>query len=257
MPPSSCDPAVHKAMCNSHDTDLCLADLAQRDIRVDVHLYDIQKSPGRTLASVTKEPQTRETDVSKETKDYVYQKVTSEFDFDIVFKSLCDANDSCWYYGDCSSAEAKAVLKHQPRGTFIIRNSSDPKYLFALSVKTERGPTSVRIRYSRGLFQLDCEDHLKNKLPKCESVVGLVNFHIALSRTKVFKDCRWLEKSGCRDMPVYLTQPKRNQVPTLQHLCRLQVNSSLTDLHFPERSTRRLPLPKSMMTYLEDYPYTI
>ncbi|XP_067673527.1 suppressor of cytokine signaling 2-like [Haliotis asinina] len=256
MPPSSCDP-VHKAMCNSHDSDLRPADLTERGSCVDVHFHDIQKSSHRTLASPTREPQHRATDVSKENKDYVYQKVTSETDFDIVLKSLCDAKDSCWYYGDCSSAEAKAVLKHQPRGTFIIRNSSDPKYLFALSVKTERGPTSVRIRYSRGLFQLDCEDHLKNKLPKCESVVGLVNFHIALSKSKVFKDCRWLEKSGSRDMPVYLTQPRLNQVPSLQHLCRLKVNSSLTDLHFPERSTRRLPLPKSMKTFLEDYPYTI
>ncbi|CAK8695562.1 unnamed protein product [Clavelina lepadiformis] len=62
-----------------------------------------------------------------------------------------------WYWGEMSGAEAKKQLSGTSQGTFLLRDSSDPRYLFSLSLLTKRGPTSIRIVYSNGLFRFDSE----------------------------------------------------------------------------------------------------
>ena len=63
-----------------------------------------------------------------------------------------------------------------------MRNSSDSRFLFSLSVQTERGPTSVRIRYSDGKFQLDTDEKFNGTLPKEESVIALIERHLESAR---------------------------------------------------------------------------
>lgn len=62
-----------------------------------------------------------------------------------------------WYWGNLTGQDSKKVLTGAEPGTFLLRLSSDPKYLFSLSVKTKRGPTSIRIVHENGYFRFDSE----------------------------------------------------------------------------------------------------
>lgn len=57
---------------------------------------------------------------------------------------------SGWYYEGITYQQSHDLLKDRPLGSFLVRESSDPRFLFSLSVQTERGPTSVRIHYING-----------------------------------------------------------------------------------------------------------
>lgn len=102
---------------------------------------------------------------------------------------------------------SKLLAKTAP-GTFLIRDSSDPNYLFTLSLQTgkrilssfhslppfqemrnwtnkgihyvpERGPTSVRLVYYDGGFRLDAADQrLIGALPSFPNVVQLVQYYV-------------------------------------------------------------------------------
>jgi hypothetical protein len=61
----------------------------------------------------------------------------------------------------------------------LVRDSADPRYLYALSIQTERGPTSVRIHYTEGCFRLDADSLLAERLPKFRSVPDLIDFYVS------------------------------------------------------------------------------
>ena len=70
-----------------------------------------------------------------------------------------------------------------------MRDSSDARYLYALSLQTDRGPTSVRIHYSSRGFRLDAatgQTGLAEHLPRFRTVLNLVDHYVA----------KW---SQCRD----------------------------------------------------------
>ncbi|XP_050391642.1 suppressor of cytokine signaling 2 [Patella vulgata] len=185
------------------------------------------------------------------------ERIDSRDEFYILSRNDSLVNHCTWYYPECSSSEARKLLKSADVGTFLLRNSSDPKCLFSLSVKTQRGPTSVRIKYSGGLFQLDCEDGLSGKLPKFENVVALVNFHSTLSKNDKENKCLWLEPSGKKSLPVLFHKPKLRKPDSLKHLARIAVNACQSDIHIPEISTDLLPIPQCLKLYLREYIYRL
>lgn len=54
-------------------------------------------------------------------------------------------SNSCWYYDSMTWQQSEDLLKDCELGTFLVRNSSDPNYLYSLSVQTKNGPTSIRL----------------------------------------------------------------------------------------------------------------
>ncbi|XP_064595499.1 suppressor of cytokine signaling 2-like [Liolophura sinensis] len=189
--------------------------------------------------------------VRTDQSDDSYHQYTTDKDIERITSNWEELNMCCYYYGGLSSPQAKLLLHHSKVGTFLIRDSSDPKYLYSLSLKTERGTTSVRIEYSHGTFRLDCEDRLRSKMPRFMTVMQLIDHYVKLSQSEASKQCRWLESSGRRDVPVKLTRPRMLSPPSLQHLCRVTVNTvvpSVGKLH-------ELPLPNSLKRYLSEYPY--
>ena len=108
---------------------------------------------------------------SSESSSYLYlykqlPPVSCDTDYERLGRSMHGLMEGCFYYQDLDSNGARALLERAPEGTFLVRDSSDSRFLFSLTVKTERGATSVRIQYQRGFFQLDCEDQMKRKLPR-------------------------------------------------------------------------------------------
>ena len=85
---------------------------------------------------------------------------TTQDDLERLISTFNVLQMSGWYHGAMTYREAKMKLKPCENGTFLVRDSSDDRYLFTLSVKTPRGTTSVRIEYEDGQFTLDSEESL-------------------------------------------------------------------------------------------------
>jgi len=160
-----------------------------------------------------------------------------------------------FYFGGISSEFSTRLLSCTKAGTFLLRNSSDPKYLFSLSVQTERGPTSVRlVQDVGGKFRLDAADRrLIEMLPGFNSVIDLIQYYVFIERRKNTGRTGggqvWIDsQTGRTHSVVKLTKPLYKEVPTLKHLCRLKINSQSHPLR---------PLPSSIVNYIQEYPFLI
>ncbi|XP_040889533.1 cytokine-inducible SH2-containing protein-like [Toxotes jaculatrix] len=169
---------------------------------------------------------------------------------------------SGWYWGPISASEAQAALLTKSEGTFLVRDSSHPQYILALSVKTRYGPTSVRIEYSRGFFWLDSISPGLPHLQSFPDVLSLIQHYRSSGhttqdqasdgihpKTKTDPALHTAKDSG---VPLKLMHPlhKPEAFPSLQHLARLTINRYT---NCPDQ----LPLPKPLLCYLQDYPFHI
>ena len=82
---------------------------------------------------------------------------TSERDERRLVANCHQLNDSQFYVAELSSTDAKQRLRACPAGTFLVRDSAHPRYLYSLTVKTRRGVTSIRTVYDSEGFRLDTE----------------------------------------------------------------------------------------------------
>ncbi|XP_014668161.1 PREDICTED: suppressor of cytokine signaling 2-like [Priapulus caudatus] len=165
-----------------------------------------------------------------------------------LLQSSCD-----WYYGDLTWKQAHDTLKNSPLGTFLLRNSNNLDFLFSLSIKTRSGVVSVRIGYykHRFAFDVDAPSGQQDSHFTATSVVGLVEREMSARHKHVF-----LWGTDCQQ--VVLTAPLRKRPSRLQHLCRVAVNRSLGGSQSPTSAAiERLPLPKLLRKYLEEYPHTV
>ncbi|XP_076337886.1 suppressor of cytokine signaling 2-like [Tachypleus tridentatus] len=183
-------------------------------------------------------------------------------DFKRINETVAKLKMSGYYYEGLSWQEAANLLQNKQVGTFLVRDSANPRFLFSLSVQTEKGPTSVRIHYARGHFRLDCPDSLVACMPLFECVLQLVEYFVRLSQSIKAMSCVWLDDTGRRDIRVRLYRPLYKHVLSLQHMCRLTANQRLQVRADPslrswlvDDSIDTLELPKTVKAYLRDYPY--
>ena len=159
---------------------------------------------------------------------------------------------SGWYYGPLTNREARKILKRRDIGTFLLRNSSDPKHLFSLSVKTERGTTSLRIRYSKGVFSLATEASEESSTRSSTCIMKLIeNFVLA---TQPDDDLVLLETTGRMDTQFSMKRACLKEPSSLKHLCRLSLNRSLSD---EQRSRLLIFMPPAIENYILDYPFAV
>lgn len=155
--------------------------------------------------------------------------------------------ESGWYWERLSWRQAETLLQSTSLGTFIVRDSADTRFLYSLSVQTERGPTSVRIHYTAGKFRLDCESHMATTIPEFSNVITLVEHYIRVNQ-KLQKHV-WVDAQGKVYSPITIRQPLKRSVSPLKHLCRLAINMSLP------RSCSAVRLPPALCQYIDEYPY--
>ncbi|XP_014290714.1 suppressor of cytokine signaling 2 isoform X1 [Halyomorpha halys] len=166
-------------------------------------------------------------------------------DLERLTSTVQDLSECGWYYGCVSRKQAITLLQSAPIGHFIVRDSSDPRFLFSISVQTALGPTSVRIHYSDGRFRLDAEPSLACSVPSFPSVISLVEHYVSLGGPQ-------LCISGAKYSHVLLRKPLYKNCPSLKHLCRLTLNTLLRS----SKDVGPLPIPIILKKYLIDYPYT-
>eukprot|EP00062_Callorhinchus_milii_P022686 gi/632980778/ref/XP_007907225.1/ PREDICTED: suppressor of cytokine signaling 2 [Callorhinchus milii] len=152
-----------------------------------------------------------------------------------------------WYWGSLKASEANEKLQEADEGTFLVRDSSHQDYFLTISVKTALGPTHLRIEYRDGKFRLDSMLPIKTKLQQFDSVVHLVEYYVALSRTLQNTQIPALHNST---VPLWLISPLYRHTPSLQHLCRLHINRVTKEI-------QALPLPNKLKNYLLEYKYQV
>jgi hypothetical protein len=163
------------------------------------------------------------------------------------------------YYGNLSMEAARAKLRPMAEGTFLLRDSSDPRFLFSLSVKTKRGVTAVRIAYDSdsGNFTLDCERDMALRMPVFSCILVLLQFYTQLTRSTRHRSngmCVFLESSGRRDTAVVLSHPLVHSVAPLKCLARKKLNAMLSE---EQRRKLLLFMPPRIEQFMKDYPYRI
>lgn len=206
-----------------------------------------------------------------------------------------------WYYGKMKADESTTLLSDTVPGTFLVRDSSDPKYWFSLSMqrgnnvggagnKENTGPTSIRIHFVNGKFQLDAEDRIRNIMPEFDTIIDLIQYYVSTSlnelkkveeanstidKTKSFQNAKsqtlWVDSSGKLYQTIFLAYPlyKKDQTQSLSHMCRLTINSSIVSKITNEftgniysrnqylDSITKLDLPVRIQSFLEEYPNII
>uniref|UniRef100_A0A8C8SSD2 Suppressor of cytokine signaling 1 n=1 Tax=Pelusios castaneus TaxID=367368 RepID=A0A8C8SSD2_9SAUR len=111
---------------------------------------------------------------------------------------------SGFYWGSLSGAEAKRLLSPHPPGAFLVRDSSDHRHLFTLSLRTAAGITNLRIQQQGAAFHLETLPG-SPRPPAFTCVVQLVEHYL----------------------PLALARPLRCKVASLQELCRRAVRASI------------------------------
>ncbi|XP_036984487.1 cytokine-inducible SH2-containing protein isoform X1 [Artibeus jamaicensis] len=194
-----------------------------------------------------------------------------EEDLLCIAKTFSYLRESGWYWGSITASEARQHLQKMPEGTFLVRDSTHPSYLFTLSVKTTRGPTNVRIEYADSRFRLDSNCLSRPRILAFPDVVSLVQHYVASCAADTRGDAPDPAPPPALPVPkedvpgdlapptpaatavhLKLVQPfvRRSGTRSLQHLCRLVINRLVTDVDC-------LPLPRRMADYLRQYPFQL
>ncbi|XP_078451022.1 LOW QUALITY PROTEIN: suppressor of cytokine signaling 1-like [Lampetra planeri] len=183
--------------------------------------------------------------------------------------------ESGFYWGHLSSAEAAAALLGKPVGTFLVRDSRHGAHFFSLSAVTERGPTSVRVHFRAGAFALDTVQEAAHAAPRFASLMELIEHYMGESRrfdragggrrrrrrrrppapaprrgaggATLLRDARRRPR-----LPLLLSRPLPRHAgapPSMQHACRRAIHRAV-----PGERLAELPLPAPLRDFLERYP---
>ncbi|XP_069001503.1 cytokine-inducible SH2-containing protein isoform X1 [Embiotoca jacksoni] len=180
-------------------------------------------------------------------------------DLRAIASNFCYLENSGWYWGAVTAAQAHAALQEASEGAFLVRDSSHPLYMLTLSVRTARGPTSIRIQYSGAQFLLDSSSPARPNLSSFPSVPSLVQHYMGPERkaeegkveeTAPSKPSQRTIQETSVVLKLKRAVYKPQSLPSLQHLTRLVINRH-TDC--PDQ----LPLPRPLLRYLHDYPFKV
>lgn len=162
-------------------------------------------------------------------------------------KELLNLSKYGWYWGPISGDEADAKLISEPDGAFLVRDSSDDRYVLTLSFKSSGKMLHARMEHSGGLFSL-CN---QTENEGFTSVAALINHSMNFSQSAVICYSR-PKYPGYPSFPVRLTKPvsRFTQVRSLQYLCRFVIRQyiRLDNIH-------KLPLPKTIKGYIQEAHY--
>lgn len=131
--------------------------------------------------------------------------------------------------------------------------------MLTLSVRTARGPTSIRIQYSSAQFLLDSSSPARPNLTSFPNVTSLVQHYMGPKNQADEGEQQEAAPSKPPQESVQNTSVvlklkravyKPHSLPSLQHLTRLVINRH-------SDCPQQLPLPKPLLRYVQDYPFKV
>lgn len=148
------------------------------------------------------------------------------------------------------------MLRSEPPGTFLIRDSSDHHYFFTLSVQTARGTKNLRIHSEGSGFFLQPDSQCTQVPPQFDCVLKLVAHYMGKvpagrSREGACGDNKrsvYMIHTGGERIPLELRRPLTNSLSSLQHMCRRTLNNRGLG-----ESARAEQLPHTLKDFLEEY----
>ena len=152
-----------------------------------------------------------------------------------------------WYWGPLTRNEAEEKLASQCDGAFLVRDSSDERYLLSLTFRSYGRTFHTRIEHCNGMFsfysQPDSEGY--------PSIVDLIERSMTDSQTGTFCYSR-SHTPGSPSFPVRLINPVSRfaRVRSLQYLCRFVIRQ-YTRVDF----VQNLPLPSTLKDWIERNQY--
>ena len=180
---------------------------------------------------------------------------------DLVLKTL---EKSGFYWGGITGIQAKALLQDKPTGTFLVRDSSNSRHLFTITLTTNSGISNVRIVLCDGRFLLDHKGSFATRFsegsprfgPSFDCVVKLVFYYMLVSRNHCHEREQETTTIAGEKQPSILIiwNPLYKEVSSLQHLCRRALNRQQI---FHGVHGYKFPIPHHSQLYLAQYPYPI
>ena len=216
----------------------------------DVHTVTIDTGYGHTSAPVAVDADDEATSVPSMAMVPFYDQVKESSTVNsgwCLTRELFKLPKYGWYWGPITRAEAEDRLAGQPDGAFLLRDSSDDRYLLSLSFRSDGRTLHTRIEHCNGLFSFYAQPESEGY----SSVVDLIERSMSDSQSGVFCYSR-ARTPGSPSFPVRLARPvsRFTQVRTLQYLCRFVIRQ-----HTRVDYIQKLPLPTSIKGWLEETQY--
>ncbi|GMR59225.1 hypothetical protein PMAYCL1PPCAC_29420 [Pristionchus mayeri] len=141
-----------------------------------------------------------------------------------------------YYWGPIDRHKAEELLEDQPEGTFLLRDSAQPEYVFSVSFRRYKRTLHARIEQANGSFGFDILDQSVFRAP---TIIKLIE--------------NYKDPIRCMFFEPQLSSPlRRERVFTLQELARSVLTSRLR-----YKDIAALPLPKNMLHFISEYHYSV
>ncbi|XP_077594646.1 suppressor of cytokine signaling 3-like [Stigmatopora nigra] len=178
-----------------------------------------------------------------------FKPFSSHAHYQQVMCALGKLQKSGFYWGAVGGREAGSLLRPEPPGTFLIRDSSDNRHFFTLSVQTPRGTKNLRVHSELSGFFLQPDAQCAQEPPRFDCVLKLIAHYMgkcpAPGPAPSPGPTAYLIHSGGERIPLELRRPLFNSLLSLKHMCRRTLNSQ--GLGGAER------LPNTLRDFLEEY----
>ncbi|XP_062330252.1 suppressor of cytokine signaling 3b [Osmerus eperlanus] len=181
-----------------------------------------------------------------------YKPFSSHAHYQQVMCALRKLEESGFYWGPVGGREAGSLLRSEPPGTFLVRDSSDHHHFFTLTVQTSHGTKNLRIHSSgEGGFFLQPDPCCGLTPPRFDCVLKLISHYMGRGEggggggeagVSVY-----LIHTGGERVPLELRRPLPSSLSSLQHLCRRTLNGRTPGSEVTER------LPHALRDFLDEY----